>query len=159
MIRKSKFKGYNRVYKMDFNSLLAGNSDFIEMTKNIINSNGGVDKFVDKDGNPDIMKMFETLSNNEQFCKTVMSVVDTVEDKEPQEVFGFRKEGTALGSWDGVFVGARFKTKSIGVVFEDGKDFVNNDMSWQDILKTKEEMIGRGWKEMTQEDIKLTSGI
>jgi len=106
-------------------SSLAGNKDFVAMTENLIDQCGGKEAFLDENGNPDFMKMFTILSTNEDYCKTVMGVVEEVDkDDTPQEVIGLRKEGTEEGTWNGAFVGVIYKYKCIGAVFEDGKDFV-----------------------------------
>lgn len=74
---------------------------------------------------------------------------------------GLRKPGTKEGTWTGAYVaGAESLLGPIfEAVFEDGKDFVAAHRSWFPVYRAKAEFIKQGWKPMTRQDIRKTSGI
>lgn len=77
-------------------------------------------------------------------------------------VEGLRKPGTDIGSWQGAWVVSQLSDGSISTaVFQDGRDYVSgrNKITWAMINEMRSLYLGKGWKPMTRDDIRSTSGI
>lgn len=133
-------------------------NSLIELTEKIINQNGGREAFIDENGNPDIMKMFSMLTSNKEYCDSAIPIANRMNGI-PKEIIGVRKAGTEEGTWTGAYVIARFEIFTTAALFQDGMDFINNDLTWAEALKSRDELVEQGWVTMTNSDIEKTSGI
>lgn len=75
------------------------------------------------------------------------------------KTIGLRKPGTDIGSWDGAFVGGYDKNSIIIGVYENKQNSIVRAKHWGKVLEEYSKYKNLGWNEMTEDDIKQTSGI
>lgn len=69
-----------------------------------------------------------------------------------------RQPGTS--GWNGAFVAVRDENGDITMaVFENGKDFIANQVSMEELNESVETLTNRGWVTMTRDDVKKTAGV
>lgn len=75
------------------------------------------------------------------------------------KIVGWRKAGTAEGTWTGAYVAKLFLGMPItAALFEDGKDFVGSPTR-SNHLSIVSKLVEDGWCPMTREDIFKTAGM
>lgn len=100
-----------------------------------------------------------SLFSNKQDKKARASLEnDPCPPRVVKRVIGCRMPDSAPGTWTGAFVGVETDKRTINAMFIDRKDYVG-DSNWPEIERVYAGLLGEGWKPMTREDIRKTSGV
>lgn len=75
-------------------------------------------------------------------------------------ILALRDPKTDEGEWKKAWVGYQDKNGNItGGLFHDNRDFISNQMKWIEILQVYHSLKKLGWKNMTVDDVRSTSGL